>query len=272
MNLDFKKAIKDVFNLKYFWFYLIIFAILTTLSSILQFIKGLPHNDAISNIVLIFTYIATGCLYLMTNKILNNKDINSDDENFGQNLWNCTKKGLKCFAGILLNSIAALIVVGSFMMILAVLFLTKFSMPVPVFWTILGFVFILFAVYMFFVVNMLAVAFCEKFALKDMFCWRKVLKNFFKKGNVKETLTVSGIYVVLFFLIMALFLINLFSVGLFQAIFGTDIVTIAIGVEILNIIIPFVAAMLSFILSGFTLNLFAQIYKRNITSESSTAE
>ncbi len=276
MNLDFKKALKDVFGLKYFWIYILIFAVITTLSSIIQSAKVIPYNSLISNIISIFTYIAIGYLFIMIHNLLNNKELNTE-ENFGQNLWNSTKKGLKAFVGTLSNTIIGFLF-GSFIAISSVLIFMKithnvitennlFSFPELI--VIFSVIAILMTIYMLFVLKLLPVAYAENFSLKAMFCWRKVFKEFFKKGRIKATFTVIGIYVlsiILIFTIMfiTMFLFNLILVYSIKTLLNNHFILVSFLINLSSVITPFLISIMHFMLSGFIFHLLSQIYKERV--------
>ena len=277
MNLDFKKAITDLFSLKYFWIYLLIFAVVTTLSSIIQSAHGIPYNSLISNVISIFTYIATGYLFIMVNSLLNDKSLNIDDETFGQNIWNCAKKGLKAFLGTLSNtiigflfgSLIAIISVFAFMKLTNNLITENNLLSFPALNIIFLLIVLFLMIYMLFVLKLLPVAYSENFSLKMMFCWRKVLKKFFQKGNIKDTLSVICIYafsIIIIFLVMfsLMFLFNLIFVYFMKILLMKNYVAVAFLINISSVITPFAISMMHFILSGFVYHLLGQIYKRTI--------
>lgn len=277
MNLDFKKAFNDVFHLKFFWAYLFIFTIITTLSTILQSAKGVPYNNLIANILSIFTYISFGYLYIMTNNLLKDKDLNNEDETFFKNLWDSAKKGLKSFVGILANTFIGFFFFAIIAIICVFLFIKKtgimitenniFSYPILI--TIFAVITLFLTIYMLFVLKLLPVAYSENFSLKTMFCWRKVLKIFFKKDNAKNTFKVIGLYfltVVTLFLILFLvmFLFNLIIVYSIKTILTEHFVFAAFLLNVSAVITPFIAGMLNYIVSAVTYHLLGQIYKNSI--------
>jgi len=274
MNLDFKKAITDLFSLKYFWIYLLSFAVITTLSAIIQSAKVIPYNSLISNIISVFTYIAIGYLFVMVNNLIHNRELNVNDENFAQNLWNCTKKGLKAFVGTITNTIIGFLF-GSLFAIAAVFSYMKVTNTVitennlfsyPLLNLIFGLIAIFLTVYMLFVLKLLPVAYSENFSLKIMFCWRKVFKSFFQKGKTKKTFTVIGIYVIslitiLLIMLAIMFLFNLVLIYFAKTLLAKHFVAVAFLINISSVIAPFTISMLHFILSGFIYHLLGQIYK-----------
>lgn len=278
MNLNFKKAFSDVFSLKYFWVYLFIFAVITTLSSIIQSAKVIPYNNFISNCISIFAYIATGYLFLMINNLINNKDINNNDESFIKNIIESTKKGLKAFVGTLANTLIGFIC-GSFVAIISVFAFIKITHNVvtednlfhfPVLNIIFAVIAIVLMVYMLFVLKLLAVAYCENFSLKMMFCWRKVFNRFFRKGNAKETLAAIGIYVfsIIFIFVtmfLLIFLFNFILIYFIKTLLNSHFVAVAFLINISYVIAPFFIAMFHYILSGYIFHLLGQVYKKAIS-------
>lgn len=277
MNLDFKKAFKDVFSLQYFWFYLLFFAVITTLSFIMQSAKVILYNNLISNIFSVFAYISTGYLFLMINNLLKNNNLNNENETFFMNLLNSTKKGLKGFVGILANTIFGFLIGSVFAIISVLLFIKKthilinennlFDFP------LLNIVFIIIAVfltiYMLFVLKLIPTVYSENFSLKVMFCWRKVFKEFFKKGKRKATLSVLGIYIVSILIIFAIlfagiFLFNLVLIFSMKKLLVNHYVLVAFLVNLQGVIVPFLAACFNFAISGIIFHLLSQIYKKNL--------
>ncbi len=277
MNLDFKKAFKDVFNLKYFWAYLFIFTVITSLSTILQSAKGVPYNSLIANILSVVTYVSFGYLYLAVNNLLNDKELNNEDETFFENLWCSTKKGLKCFVGILANTFIGFVCSALFAIICVFIFIKKtgtmitennlFSYPILI--AIFAVLAVLLTIYMLFVLKLLPIAYSENFSLKTMFCWRKVLKRFFKKGNTKNTFKIIGLYfltVITLFLMLFLvmFLFNLIVVYSIKTLLVNHYLIAAFLLNISAVITPFIAGMLNYIISAVTYHLLGQIYKNKI--------
>ena len=275
MNLNFKKACSDVFSLKYLWIYVFISAVIATLSSIFQSAEGIHYHKALSNIISIFTYITTGYLLIMVNNILHENDLNNNDESFWQNLWNSTKKGLKCFIGVALNTlivfffgaIVALISVLIFMGITHIAVTENNIFSFPFLKIALGLLAIILIIFMLFVLKILPIAYAEDFSLKAMFCWRKVFKEFFFNGKIKKTLAILGLYIAIelaIFLVMFLimFSFNLAFVFLAKSLLSSHYILTAILINISSVITPFLGAIAHFILIAIIYNMLALVYKK----------
>ena len=273
MNFDFKKALKDVFGLRYFWVYLFIFAVITTLSSIVQSTVNMPYRDLISNIISVFTYISSGYLFIMIHNLLCGNELN--EESFLESLWNSTKKGFKAFLGILAN----VVIVFSFGSVFAIaatlifIIITKnvvselnlFSFPA------LNVVFLLIAVimgiFMLFILKMLPVAYSREYSLKEMFCWRKVFTAFFKKGKIKDTFLIVVSYIFVLILAAAVFfgvtfIFNLLIVYLTKVILINHYMAYLLITHISNVFWPFLIGVFHFSVQGVIYHLLTQIYEK----------
>ena len=278
MNLDVKKAFGDVLKLKYFWVYLFISTVFVTLSSIVQSAKIIPLNNVLSNIISVLTYISMGYIFIMLNNLLNDRDLNDENETFLQNLWNSTKKGLKAFVGTLANTLIVF-VFSSIVTISGVFIFIKatgndinenkmFSFPL----LNVGFLLlvIVLSVLMIFVLKLLPVAYSKEFSLKEMFCWRKVFRSFFKKGSKKETIVLLSIYVLsmilLFLMLFAfMFLFNFLLVFTIKKFLVSHYAAVAFLINVSGVITPFVTGMVHFFVQSVIFHLLAQIYKREVT-------
>ena len=274
MNLNFKKSVNNVFSLKYFWIYLFFAAVVTTLSSILQSAKEVPFHNSISNFISIFSYISTGYLLIVINNLLHENNLNNDNENFWQNLWNSTKKGLKYFLGSLANmiivfSVGAIIAISAVLIFMAVTHNTVTENNIFTFWQlklILGCLAIILSIFMLFILKLLPIAYAENFSIKDMFCWKKVFKTFFQKGKTKTTLAILGIYIlflIAIFLTMFLimFIVNLLFVYTIKTLLTNNYVAAAFLINLSGVITPFFAATAHFILISIVYNMLAYTYK-----------
>jgi len=275
MKLNFKKAVNDVFGLRFYWVYIFLAAVIATLSSIIQSTKGMPLHNAISNVISIFTYISTGYLLIMVNNLLHDNDLNNNDETFWQNFWNSTKKGLKCFLGTLLNTIIvfafgaliAMVCVLTFMAITHIAITENNLFHYTSLKIILGLLALVLVVFMLFILKFLPIAFAENFSLKIMFCWRKVFKEFFFNGKAKKTLAIIGIYILIeltIFLMMfiMLFTLNLAFIYTIKTLLTNHYVLAAFLINISAVITPFLGAMAHFMLMSIIYNMLADVYKQ----------
>jgi len=273
MNLDFKKAVKDVFGLKYFWVYLFIFAVVTTLSSITQSIESMPYHTLISNFISIFTYIASGYLFIMVHNLLNNTELNN--EAISESLWNSAKRGLKAFIGTLVNTLiifffASLIAVGSTFIFIkttgnTITEMNLFKFPVlnVIFLIIVLFV----SLFMLFILKFLTIAYSKEFSLKEMFCWRKVFKTFFQKGKIKDTFLVIVTYISILLVASAIFLgitfaFNLLMIYFTKILLINNYIAFLLLSHISNVAGPFLIGMFHFSIQGVIYHLLAQVYLR----------
>ena len=278
MNLDFKKAFRDIFGLKYFWVYILIFAAFTALSSIIQSVDSMPYHNAISNFVSIFTYIASGYLFIMIHNLINGKELN--EYSFKQSLCESTKKGLKAFVGTLTNTLIAFIA-GSLVAIVSTLIFIKitgnvitesnlFSFPILNF-AFATIVFIL-SIFMMFILKLLPVAYSKEFSLKEMFCWRKVFKSFFQKGKTKDTILILALYVLILITSLIVFwaitfFVNLTMIYLTKIMILNHYLAFLLLTHFLNVIGPFLIGMLQFFVQGLIYHLLAQVYGRQFELE-----
>lgn len=273
MNLDFKKAFKDVFSLKYFWVYLFIFAVVTSLTSIVQGAKSMPYHTSISNIISVFTNISSGYLLIMVHNLLNNNELN--DETFAKSFWNSTKKGFKAFLGTLTNTIIVF-TFGSLIAIAATLIFIKITKNVvtemnlfsfPILNVIFVLIVLLISIFMLFVMKLLPIAYSKEYSLKEMFCWRKVFKAFFQKGKSKDTFLVLLSYIFILLISFAVlwgitFIFDLIMVYFTKVLLINHYMAYLIITHISNVIGPFIIGMFHFCLQGVIYHLLSQVYGR----------
>lgn len=265
MILDFKQTFKEVFQLKYFWVYLFIYTVLATVSYIFSTLKAFPHNEVISNIFSICTYIPIAYLLVMVHNLLNKNELNND-ENFVQNLCKVTKTSIKAFFAMFLNMLIVFLFDFVFIFIPVVIAMVlAIDIPKAVLYIPIAFVILLSALVMLFITKLLGVAFSKNFAIKDTLKWITVAKIFFKKGFAKKTWTVFGIYVsiclaLVCLLFGALFLFNLTIVYFAKTLLANHYILMSFLLNLSNVMVPFLGAMAYFILSAVTYNLFAKIH------------
>lgn len=265
MILDLKQTFKEVFQLKYFWVYLFIYTVLATISYIFSTLKAFPHNEIISNVFSICTYIPIAYLLVMIHNLLNTTESNND-ENFVQNLGKVTKTAVKAFFAMILNTWIVFcfdIVFISIPIVIAMVLSIK--IPKAALYIPITFIILLSVLAMFFITKLLGVAFSKNFAIKDTLKWITVAKIFFKKGVAKKTWIIFGIYVsvclaLVCFLFGGLFLFNLTIVYFAKTLLTNHYVLMSFLLNLSNVIVPFLGAMAYFILSAVTYNLFAKIY------------
>ncbi len=273
MNLDFKRAVKDVFGLQYFWVYLFIFAVVMTLSSIFQSAENMPYHDLISKFISAFTYISSGYLFIMVHNLLNDNDLNG--ETFIQTFQSSITNGSKVFLGTLIY-VFFLFFTGSIEAILATFAFIKITKNVVTEMNLLSFpvlnaIFLLIVlslgICMLFVLKFFPVAYSEKYSLKDMFRLKKVFKNFFRKDKIKDTLFVISFYIfVILFAISVFwvitFLFNLLMVYLTKFMIINHYLGYLLLSQISNVAGPFLIGMFHFSIQGIIYHLLAQIYGR----------
>lgn len=269
MNLDLKKALEEVFKLKYFWIYTVIYAVLATASTVFNTLENLPFHGAISNVFSILTFISIAYIVMMINNLIHEKDLNDDNENFWQNLWKSIKIGAKAFIGFLLNIL--IIFLFDFVAIILWAMINPFvdktgGLINPFSIITFAFLMLITVLSMLFVVKLLLVSFAENYAIKDMFRWIKVAKTFFKKGLAKKTCAVIGSYLLICVLLSIILLGTLFLFNLGIAFFAKTLLenhylTVAILVSLSGIILPFVGGFTHFMVSTYIYNLLAKIYK-----------
>ena len=85
---DFKNAFKEVFGLKFFWIYMVIYAVIQTVSTIFNLAESIPYNKAISNVFSVIGYISIAYLLVMVHNLLNDKNLSDETQNFWQNFKN----------------------------------------------------------------------------------------------------------------------------------------------------------------------------------------
>lgn len=274
MKLEIKKAFKDVVNLKYFVQYLFIFAVISAISAIFSNTNEMQNNVNIGNVFSILTYISLGYLFIMTNNVLNNKEENLE-ETFLASLWDSTKKGFKGFIAIALNTILFVLIILLFVMVV-IFTLYKLGIIgalsekiIHQYMWLMAFIIAPLVPTMLFTLKLLPVVYSEKFLIKDTFHWIKICKNFFSKENIKETLAIIGLYVlVLMILGLCLFaltfLINLVVVLVSKYLLQDHYVALAFMINMSAVILPFIFALLHYTISGVMFTLFANVYKKGI--------
>ncbi len=272
MNLDFKKAFNEVFELKYFWVYAFIYSVLATLSTIFNTTKGITLGEVISNIFSICTFISIAYIIMMIHNLINDNKLNNENENFWQNLGKSIKLGFKAFVGVLANIlIIFLIDFGAIILWALINAVIDKSGKIINSFSIISFALIILitVIAMLFIVKLLVVAFSQNYSIKDMFKWRKVSKVFFKKGLAKKTCAVLGIYLLTCILLSAILLGILFLFNLGISFFAKTLLenhylTVAILVSLSGVILPFVGGFAHFMLSSGIYNMLAKIYKEGL--------
>ena len=278
MNLNIKDSFKKVFSLKFFWIYLFIFAVITTISNIFQKAENIPNSSFISSFISCFSYISLGYLIIMINKVINN-----DNENFEENFWTnfveSTKQGFKALVGIFCN-ILILLCFDTILMIVAIgthFFATKKLVSPTEIMNIPAFIALIAAIALFTIVSillishLLPVAFSEKYSIKDMFNWVKVLNIFFKKGYTKRTLAIFGIYIlaliiIIGFMFSVMFIFNFVILFFAKTLLVNHYIAMAFLINLSYVLTPFLIATLNFMLSGGIFRMFANVYKESLNN------
>lgn len=271
---DFKNAFKEVFGLKFFWIYMVIYAVIQTVSTIFNLAESIPYNKAISNVFSVIGYISIAYLLVMVHNLLNDKNLSDETQNFWQNFKNSIKVWFKGVIG--LTACMVIIFSGTFVSSVLLVVSMMISKPVlfdeivqtPLFIIIFGLIMLLTILGLIFVLELVSICFAKNYAIRDVFRWGRVVKTFFKKGFAKRTCSILGIEILasLILLIVLLGVYLVFDLGLTYSaknLLANNYMLLLFLFGILNIIIPFVASALHFMLSSAVYNLLAKVYKES---------
>lgn len=275
MNLNLKKTFFEILNLKYFWIYMLIFAIFSVLGSLIDDVKSIPHNKFISFIPMIFTYISLAFLAVMSHIIINNKDLNNENEPFKTNFLKCLKVGFKTLVAMGLNTFSIMIVEFILIFLAVVLFVVanpgitqNETMKTPLLFVLITFLTLSALIIIFFVFNLAFIKFSKNYSIKDSFKWIQTLKTFFKKGFAQKTSLVLGFQIlyqvfVFCFSIILLFASNYSTSLLFNNISENFILPVYLLLKLFEAIVQLAVYSMNFIIFAIVYNILANIYKES---------
>lgn len=275
MKLDIKNNFKALFSLKHFWVYMFIFAVITTVSSVIQS-SNMHYGSQISSLISILSYISLGYLFIMVHKIINNKPEN-EEENFKTNFIESAKRGFMALVGIISNLFILILtdVIIMFFSIVGYYFFTKKLLKMSELFTVKPLLFILLVIAVFTVFaiilisHILPVVFSYNYSIRNMFKWRKIFNVFFKNGYAVKTFSVLGFYFVTLITIVCVlfvvtFIFNFLALFFAKFLLETHYIALAFLINLSNVFVPFAVATLNFILSAMTFRMFANIFKEQL--------
>ena len=275
MKLEIKKAFNDVFTLRFFWIYLFIFTVLTTVSTIFNAAKAVPYNEVISNIFSIFTYVSIAYLITMVHNLLCDKNLNDEEQTFWQNLKESFNVGVKAFVGLAINTLIVFavdfILLASIVVVFMVAFenVTQSTIMKNAYFITLSSIIVLISIFaLLYVFKLIPITFAQDYKIKDTFKWIKTAKIFFKKGFVKNTLLILATYLFICLVLIVIlfglsFLMNLLVLTFAKTLLVNHYLLVSFLFSLSGIIIPFVGSMVHFIVSAIIYNLLSQVYKES---------
>lgn len=277
MNLGLIKNFKNIINLKYFQFFVFLYA----MGSTLNFIISSNHNYSLIKTliylgVIFLTFIPHGYIMNVLNNIIHEKELLGEQTSFNEIFSKSFLTATKGFCAVFLNSL----IWGLFLSI--VIIGTAFALKImpaesnmdvvmknPVILTeflIIGsFVMLLF--------TLIPIAFSEKFSIKDSFRWLNIFKIFFK--NWKKTIVVLLIFVFLVTILFVLMYITMFICNYLALIIFNEIVKKAsVQTDVLSgtgfifyvieVAVPFIFSMANFVVTATISCMLANVYRESL--------
>lgn len=274
MSLEIVKNFKNIYNLKYFQFFVFLYA----MGSTFNFIISYNHNTSIiktliSLAVIFLTYIPHGYIMNVLNNIIHKKELIDEQASFKDIFNKSFLIAAKGFIAIFLNSLiwglglSAVIIGTAFALkIMPAESNMDIVMKNPVMLTealvIIAFVILLF--------TLIPIAFSENFSIKDSFRWINIIKIFFK--NWKKTIVVLLLFA---FLVLALFILmsitmficNYLVLLIFNELLKKSSIQSGTGFifYLIEVTVPFLFSMANFAVTATISCVLANIYREGLT-------
>lgn len=277
MNLAIVKNFKNIVNLKYFQFFVFLYAMGATLNFIVS--SGNSSSAikvVISFVVMFLTYIPHGYIMNVLNNIIHEKELIEEQASFKVIFNNSFFTALKGFLAILLNSL----IWGVFLstVVIATAFALKImpaesNMDVIIKNPVILTEFLVIICFIMLLFSLIPIAFSDKFSIKDSFRWLNIFKIFFK--NWKKTIVVLLIFALLVITLFILMYITMFICNYIVLVVFNEIVKKA-SVQtdalsgtgfifyVIEVAVPFLFSMANFVVTATISSVLANIYKEGL--------
>ncbi len=274
MSLEIVKNFKNIYNLKYFQFFVFLYAMGSTLNFIISYNHNTSIIKALISLAVIFlTYIPHGYIMNVLNNIIHKKELIDEQASFKDIFNKSFLIAAKGFIAIFLNSLiwglglSAVIIGTAFALkIMPAESNMDIVMKNPVMLTealvIIAFVILLF--------TLIPIAFSENFSIKDSFRWINIIKIFFK--NWKKTIVVLLLFA---FLVLALFILmsitmficNYLVLLIFNELLKKSSIQSGTGFifYLIEVTVPFLFSMANFAVTATISCVLANIYREGLT-------